>query len=974
MRAAYVAAGLAGFAGLVWGGGVKMSGGGVFNGGSKGGETTISNVRLGLQPLQSKCIHGWNRRVDFVPVFEPEGAGLTVGDLQLAGFTTNQNGTLRLEIVQGTYASGSVRLGTPPLSWGEAAAEESIHICEGGVQDWCGACGRLHGTDDDVTCSHADMCAAFGGKESQCSCPTMFLRVNWDDDDLDGDEDRTSSAAASGDDELVAYRALGVSRTCWCHTEEMAGTHLSGLASSSELRLWAGSGPASETASEFRVEAVSATTGIGTGRFWYDIHDYTNGLYRSVVCHVTAANIEMRPDWDDSGDVDGYDRYLLRPDVRPERWQIRVRDTPYLLQLASECPPAATLTLGESVSSGIAPALLSSATGQPTALEKNALQDVLVDTSAGEGDVTLTYALGVTAAETNLTDTLQIHIVDTSVEERWIPAGPASSATYDYSDVDGDVWWSVWRVTDDGYEWIDGDYSSSFTLEGLAAGDYEVDVYFDGIYEDGWQGYYTSGSLHVVDVRLERLYETANPANFIFNPTPKDDYTDKPVREEVMEDGWLHTYGTPRNNLYVVARPSENVLGVTVRLCVTPSNSADRVICAVYCNGELKSECPLETNGNARLQVPVDEGNAVMTNCLIRAGLDLNGDGTLSYEESQPLMAYAKGNEPKYATIVGVSEGRSDSEDTFISFVSEGVFGSVVGVFLPFARSLLSVYYNGDTMEIGGQDRPVITRRVQLNAKADRLGFTEWLTHNSGAAFDSDCIATITEYEWDSDSSFAQRLTDCSPFAPWIAYQVGSGQDRQTLYLTTDTGRAVVSNFNAVVRSLAAERMGNSPNGSVAVFSNTNGWDDTPLVEVVLKSMSPANVPGRTVCVGSRGSYDDAMLTVAASAVTELTTDGSVLKNIDAFYAIGRGRITQPSFWISARKTGHLFGEPTYELYQVGFSCTISDLYDFNFEDGSLSRSAAILQLGYGQSNSGRNHGQIFRHQVKLNAVYTNPQ
>ena len=214
----------------------------------------------------------------------------------------------------------------------------------------------------------------------------------------------------------------------------------------------------------------------------------------------------------------------------------------------------------------------------------------------------------------------------------------------------------------------------------------------------------------------------------------------------------------------------------------------------------------------------------------------------------------------------------------------------------------------------------------------------------------------------------------CNPFVPWIRYFVGSGQNMQTQYLITDTGLAIVSNFNAVVRSLAAERLQDCPNGSVAVFSKTNGWDDTSLVDIVFKSMSPTNIVGRTVSVGYSGGYDDAILSVAASAMTSFAAGGSSLENIDAFYAIGRARITEPSYWISAIKKEHLFNEPTYELYQVGFSCTVSDLYDFNYEDGSLSRKAATLQLGYGNSNSGREHGKIFRHQVKLNVTYTNPE
>lgn len=968
-----IATGFACAAGAAFCAGVSVQGD-VFGGSSKGGAASVAHVRLDLRSLDSTCIHGTRDWVDFEPVFTPAVEGLVLSESMLQGFALNSNGTLRLSLNGSSSASGSVTVGAPPLSWGSLGAEASIHRCEGGAQEMCWACGRLHGTGDDVVCSHGRDCAACRDREADCTCSPIFVRVNWDDDDWDGDADREASAPMTDDDELVSYRALGVTRSCWCHTDWRDGSSVSGLAASSELRLWSGSVPASSGSDAFEIEAVAATEGIGTGSVRYDVCDATNGLLRTVVRSVTAANIEMRPDWDDSGDIDGSDRYWQHPDVRPSCWQVRVRETPYLLRLVSECPASAALDLDAVCTEGVAPSLRSADTGASlTTVRRNALQDVLVDTSAGAGDMELTYSLGVTGGRAELTDTLVVHVVDTSVEEKWIPAGSVSGASYDYSDVDGYVDWWVWRETDEGDEYVDGGYGPVFTLAGLEAGDYHVGVYFDDIFEDGWWGYSSFGDLHVVDVRLDRLYETANPANFIFNPTPKDDYTDKPVREEVIEDGLLRTYGAPRNNLYVVAGLNTNVLDITVQLTVTPSNCADHVMCAAYCGEVLKGECVLGTNGAARLRVAVEAGS-VMESCSVRVGLDLDGDGSLSHDESDPLEVYRKDETPKYANVVGVAGERLNGEDMFISSVSEGTSGSGVGIFLPFARSLLSMFYEGDTSEIGGTYHPAITRRVSLDAQGDGVGFAEWLTHNAGAAFDQDCVASVAEYEWDSDSAFAQRLTECKPFAPWIRYVVGGGQNVQTLYETTDTGRAIISNFNAVVRGLASERLQDSPVGTVAIFSNTNGWDDTPLVDSVFRSMSPTNVTGRTVCVGSCGDYDDAVLSVAAGAVAALATDSAELKDVDAFFAIGRGRITQPSFWISAIKTWHLFGEPTYELYQVGLSCTVSDLYDFNFEDGTLPRRAATLQLGYGRSSSGRSHGQIFRHQVKINAVYTNPQ
>jgi hypothetical protein len=46
---------------------------------------------------------------------------------------------------------------------------------------------------------------------------------------------------------------------------------------------------------------------------------------------------------------------------------------------------------------------------------------------------------------------------------------------------------------------------------------------------------------------------------------------------------------------------------------------------------------------------------------------------------------------------------------------------------------------------------------------------------------------------------------------------------------------------------------------------------------------------------------------------------------------------------------------------------------DFNFEDGPLSRSAAALQIGYGNGGNSRSHGQIYRHEIQINTTYQNP-
>ena len=109
------------------------------------------------------------------------------------------------------------------------------------------------------------------------------------------------------------------------------------------------------------------------------------------------------------------------------------------------------------------------------------------------------------------------------------------------------------------------------------------------------------------------------------------------------------------------------------------------------------------------------------------------------------------------------------------------------------------------------------------------------------------------------------------------------------------------------------------------------------------------------------------------AGVLSAVTGGSQLEELDAFFSVGRGRLLDPRYSFTVRKTTHgLFG-PTYDLVKIGFSCKIQDLYDFNFVDGALSKRAAILQIGYGSGMNSRLHGKMFRHEIQINTFYLNP-
>lgn len=971
----FIATGFACAAGAAFCAGVSVQGD-VFGGSSKGGAASVAHVRLDLRALDSTCIHGTRDWVDFEPVFTPAVEGLVLSESMLQGFALNSNGMLRLSLNGSSFASGSVTVGAPPLSWGSLGAEASIHRCEGGAQEMCWACGRLHGTGDDVVCSHGRDCAACRDREADCTCSPIFVRVNWDDDDWDGDADREASAPMTDDDELVSYRALGVTRSCWCHTDWQDGSSVSGLAASSELRLWSGSVPASSGSDAFEIEAVSATEGIGTGSVRYDVCDATNGLLRTVVRSVTAANIEMRPDWDDSGDIDGSDRYWQHPDVRPSRWQIRVRETPYLLRLASECPVSAALDLDAVCTEGVAPSLRSADTGASlAAVRRNALQDVLVDTSAGAGDMELTYSLGVTDGRAELTDTLVVHVVDTSVEEKWIPAGSVSGASYDYSDVDGYVDWWVWRETDEGDEYVDGGYGPVFTLAGLEAGDYHVGVYFDDIFEDGWWGYSSYGDLHVVDVRLDRLYETANPANRIFNPTRKDDTSGNFIGEKEHAGTELEErYAAPRNYLYVVGDPETGDFNVTAQFAATGAETCTNYYCAFY-NGEVKV-ANSETNidfaaGAASFSVTAPLG-ATDVLFQLRGGLDLNGNGVLDESESSPFAVYTNSERRiKLAYVKGITKelyARNCAEKEGEVFFANDNPASII---FPHARTLLTLYYEKgslDHLNPNLMPSSELSGQIPFDAfSTNCMCFAEWLTHNSGLDFDDEGQAGIMKYVWTADSDMSKFFALRMPFALEI-----SPREQNPLIddsMPSATCERLWQFYNDNVRSEAETFLATAEDGQEIVLPSATTWYDG---SCIFDNLSSNWVPGVTLSVGSSSGYADAYGVVAR----DLIGNTNEMNEYDAFGTIGRGRVLNPQYRFHVKKDVSLLGLLTrYKVIDVEFSCTLTDLYDFNCEDGGRAAAAAALQVGYGNGASSGypEHGKIFIHEIRIEKDYEDP-
>lgn len=978
---------------VAYGSGVMVHGA-VFDGPAAEGTGSVASVRFELWPGGSVCLHDAADWADFCPVFSPARDGVLIDEAVFDGVTTNSDGTLRLSLDGSSEASGSVTVGSPPLAWGELYAGVSIHRCEGGDQPFCCVCGQYHETDGDFDCAHDESCAARYDLGAACSCPPLFVRVNWDDDDGDMWEDRSRTVPRFWDDELVPYRALGVMRGCRCGCRESERTHLSGLAASPELRLWSGSEPADGAAGVFSIEAVGATEGIGTGSFRYGIYDVTNGLVRMVTRSVTAANAELRPDRDDNGVIDGSDRFATYPGESHDVWQVRVREAPYLLQLANESPPAMSVSLDAVCTGGTGPALSADADGAPVIPEANAFQNVYVDTSAGAGDLSLRYALGVSAAETNVVDVLDVHVVETAVAERWIPAWDGVGASYDYSDVLGSVGWEVWRETDDGEEYVDGGYGPCFTLAGLGPGDYRVGVYFDGIQEDGVRGYWSCGELHVVDVRLDRLFETSNPANMIFNPTRKDDTSGNFAGEKLYEGTEREErYAIYRNCLYVAGDPTNGAFDVTAKFTAVGAETCTNYYCAFYCRGVKVANSETNVDFNAEtvtFAFPATTTEATSVFYQLRGGLDRNGNGTLDDGEAVPFAVCSNSEcRIQYAYLRGITKEKYESS---VSNIYDKVYYSIMGYVdspprqvAKNARSLLAMFFEPDNANcVSSEMRPSETTNVVLDAfSSDASCFAEWLTHNGGAPFANSGVAHIAHHFWDSRSELSEFMAFRTPFVMKTS-MLSSGMAQPSadgltfpwlrVEQLTETGKRLKAFYEDHVRSVAESVLRDAPYDFVTNLPSSSSWYELSDMgtNAVFRSLSPSWVPGLTVEVGR----DDGRSGWGALA-SEVLIENGAFADYDAFGAIGKGRVVNPRYRFMVKKTRHLFGlmDDTYDVVGVRFSCALEDLYDFNFEDGAAPSCAAAVQIGCGRCGPGvrGTRGRVFRHRIKICQEYWDP-
>ncbi|MBQ6248260.1 MAG: hypothetical protein IJK04_15420, partial [Kiritimatiellae bacterium] len=289
----------------------------------------------------TECLHGYETsRIFDVDAGPMSWAGVAQKSVTLDNLVPDDGG-YRLSLDGGDYATGTLTLGSPWLSGGSRSATADIHKCVGWEGRYCHLCG----VSESLPCSHVDSCAAVTNETGECTCPPLFIRVNIDDDDGDGVEDR-NDPDVSADDEPVGFRVLGSGTVCCC----WAGTGFreadvtsipSCLRATDEGAAFTGG-----TLSRGRtltLEAVSASP--PDTRFVYVVTD-ENGGRHTMSCRILAANAVLRPDFDGDGSVNSNDTaFAAACGMTNGTWTLPPRAAPYLLRVRYAVPSDCSLQI-----------------------------------------------------------------------------------------------------------------------------------------------------------------------------------------------------------------------------------------------------------------------------------------------------------------------------------------------------------------------------------------------------------------------------------------------------------------------------------------------------------------------------------------------------------------------------------------------------------------------------------------------------
>ena len=455
--------------------------------------------------------------------------------------------------------------------------------------------------------------------------------------------------------------------------------------------------------------------------------------------------------------------------------------------------------------------------------------------------------------------------------------------------------------------------NATFYVEALESGTSVLSYWVFG--EGEADGIHCRASLTMTawSVEFVSLYDTFNPANRIFNATPKDDPPE-----------------IPSNKLYLVESPDLRCYQARLTVSCEPPDLLNRLIAAVHYNGNklAMTDTPIipdgttETEGATTLVFADASLIAGITDYPVIVGVDWNGNHLLDDDE---IFSNFQVKNPATGTAIGPPVIRGSDGAKYNESLRALSTGSGNYPFNPVshASALLRIFIDGNLLGLSSSKTPSGISPVPMDAFNGY--FSEWLTHNAGAPFNAAGVADIQEYRWDSTNS--------------LGILVGE---------SPQMGNAVTAYYENTVFHQVTNDFANLPVGTVRYYPSLVGEYEVPYA-----SLSPPWVPGSTVEFN-------------AGALIPAPLD-------DLFSAIARARIVSHKVRYTVEKQHSIIWGERLIVTGVQSWGEIEDLYDFNQEAGQLSEWGATVQLGYGNGHHAayRNAGKIYRTRIFFNKTYT---
>ena len=306
------------------------------------GHAKISIPTLSLMPAPgySRCVHVGSECRFFVEM-RPNDWNAAKEFADLDGFVLNRDETISLFLGDGGFADGTLILGAGYFRHGSLYLYDYIHQCDAWNLPNCHLC-NLH---ESARCSHSDDCEAVLSEDGECSCPPLFIRVNIDDDNCNGVEDRDDSVV-NNEDDMVVFRPVGSGQACCCE-EFGAPIRTAGVSSIPSCIRATKDGSAFYGGNILSGESLALEALSPSGadsRITYVVHGEGEDENHMVSRSVVAANALLLADYNDDGLFDRQDAVFAEErGMSPTLWMLPVRNSQYRIRVRHEIPSDASL-------------------------------------------------------------------------------------------------------------------------------------------------------------------------------------------------------------------------------------------------------------------------------------------------------------------------------------------------------------------------------------------------------------------------------------------------------------------------------------------------------------------------------------------------------------------------------------------------------------------------------------------------------